>query len=198
VKYQVRDRFSPGESTDVARQKWSPDDVMYWNIVAGLKWERTVFNPRRLAGVPLLDYGCNVGALSWLARSYGATALTLVDVPGAALNFAGSLFQGDVAVLPVTSDAPPSGLADRKVGIAYCYHVLEHVPDPMAVVRAIHQSLTPGGVFSVTYASMPETEGGCNLRVAQDVRPEVLAFMRSAFRVLEWNEARVEYLLEKR
>lgn len=198
VKFEVRDQFTPGESTADARDHWAGTNVMFWNIVAGLKWEPHIFERKHLAGASVLDYGCNVGALAYLTRRHGARALTLVDVPGAALDFAGS-FHADVAtVLPVVSDLPPAGLERQRCQVAYCYHVLEHVPEPLAVARAIHQALETGGIFYVTFVSLPETVGGCNLKEAQSVRPQVLAFLKEAFEVVRWNEARVEYCLRKR
>lgn len=198
VKYQVRDRFTPGESTADARAKWAPDDVMFWNIIAGLKWEPGIFEPSVLTGATVLDYGCNVGALSYLARQHGAGKLLLVDVPGTALDFAASVHAEPRLVFPVTSNGTPDGLGAHQVDVAFCFHVLEHVPEPMEVVRTIHRMLRPGGIFYVTFAAMPETEGGCNLREAQSERPKVLKFLRESFEVLEWNERRVEYKLRKR
>ena len=197
VKFGVRDRFDATDSTSTVRAKWAERDVLFWNVIAGLKWQSDVFEPKRLPGAAVLDYGCNVGALSYLARRYGATELTLVDVPGAPLEFADSFLAGPKMVLPVTGDGPPKGLANRRVQVAFCHHVLEHVPEPLAVVRAIHQSLESGGVFYVTYAAFPEAAGGINLQEAQRVRPSVLDFLRSSFRVLSWHERRVEYRLQK-
>ena len=198
VKFQIRDRFSKTDSLEQIRHKWGERDVVYWNIVAGLtKWEKKLFAHEQLKGGRILDYGCNVGVLSHLALQHGAVQTVLVEVPGATLDFASSFLASQARALPVENTFPPVGLDQLEFDVAYCYHVLEHVPEPLAVVTKIHERLRPGGIFHVTYANLTMTEGGINLVSAQTLRAQILDWFRTHYEVVNWDEANVEYVLRK-
>jgi SAM-dependent methyltransferase len=103
---------------------------------------------RRLAGFvedgPVLDYGCGNGEfLRYLARRRPGPAYygfeigdrrEVTELDGGAVT----VVRGDVDDL--LSVLPPCRLITMN-------HVIEHLPDPLAVVAALAAKLAPGGVF---------------------------------------------------
>ena len=82
TKFSIRDSFTQSDDNATVRRKWSTVDVVFWNIVAGLtKWESKLFPVQDLRNAVILDYGCNIGVLSYLALNAGARHSVIIDVP---------------------------------------------------------------------------------------------------------------------
>jgi len=110
TKFSIRDSFTQSDDNATVRRKWSTVDVVFWNIVAGLtKWESKLFPVQDLRNAVILDYGCNIGVLSYLALNAGARHSVIIDVPGESLDFAASFLGGrsSITAVPVTEDFPP-------------------------------------------------------------------------------------------
>ena len=97
----------------------------------------------------VLEYGCGVAPVTWwLAQRRRDFHPVLVDVPGQAFAFAlrrlGKPPLPVVMAMAVTDDqVPPLPPCD----VAVVLETLEHVPSPLAVMRAILEALKPGGVL---------------------------------------------------
>ena len=197
-KFKIKDMFNEDDDNQSIRDKWANDFVLVWNVLGSItKWRKRIFDEAELSGATILDYGCSVGILSYLAKSYGIAHTVISDVPGVVLDFA-EYQLGDLCTkVPVTSDSPPPEITEFQYDVAYAHHVLEHVPEPYEVVEAIHKSLKPGGTFYVTFANLPMTVGGINLVKAQEEREAVLQYLRSNFEVIKWWETETEYILKK-
>lgn len=68
----------------------------------------------------------------------------------------------------LTASADISGLPDETVDLLYSLNVLEHIEDDVAVLRACHQKMRPGGrvliyvpAFQILYSSMDRLVGHC-------------------------------------
>ncbi len=88
----------------------------------------------------LLDLGAGSKPYEPLYRSYFPDS-TSVDVPHSAHDTSG------VDVMAWADDLP---FANESFDCVICTEMLEHCPDPAAVVREIHRVLTPGGRAFVT------------------------------------------------
>ena len=91
----------------------------------------------------LLDVGCGSGGMLGVARALGwQTAGIEVDpdAAGRALGFADEIHVGDVLSAP---------FAPGRFDVVTAFHVLEHVPDPVGVMRRMLAWLAPGGLLIV-------------------------------------------------
>jgi SAM-dependent methyltransferase len=93
----------------------------------------------------LLDYGCGIGG--WLASlEQAGVPWRLVGTEISADLVERARAQGVEAHL-----CDDTTLLDRfapsSVGIVYMNHVIEHAPDPLRLLRTIHDVLVPGGIL---------------------------------------------------
>jgi SAM-dependent methyltransferase len=114
----------------------SPVEVGIASLSA-LKWKklRTLLRP----GDRMLDIGCGRGALVKLARQAGWEAWGL-ERPSPVGHR-----------LPWVRDQslPECNFPDNHFQLVILWHVLEHLPDPVATLREIHRILKPGGYLSL-------------------------------------------------
>jgi 2-polyprenyl-6-hydroxyphenyl methylase/3-demethylubiquinone-9 3-methyltransferase len=112
-----------------------------------------------LAGKRVVDIGCGGGILAEAIAKKGAT-VTGIDLSEKALKVADlhSLESGIAVRYELTS---AEDLAAREAGqydVVTCMEMLEHVPDPSAVVKACATLVKPGGqVFFSTLNRNPKS-----------------------------------------
>lgn len=108
-------------------------------------WKRRlkVLQATRKPGT-LLDVGTGIGQFLWLARdSY--TAIQGTEVSTAAIAIAKQKYGLDL-LQGTIDDLVEQGRCFDNITV---FHVLEHVPDPKALLRACHSLLAPGGILVV-------------------------------------------------
>jgi SAM-dependent methyltransferase len=91
-----------------------------------------------------LDVGCGAGALLDAAANAGWHASGTEVAPEAVDRLAArgrTVFEGDLAELPLAQDA---------YDVVSLVEVIEHVADPLAVMRRVEELLRPGGVAFIT------------------------------------------------
>ncbi len=126
------------------------------------------------------EYGCGVAPVTaWLRPRFPAWRYTLVDIPSPTLEFARWRFRrfpnvetkepGFGSNLPLT----------KTYDIITCLDVLEHVVNPLAVVRHLGDHLKPGGALYLNFLDAP---GGENLVESAAQRAETIAYLNSALR----------------
>lgn len=104
----------------------------------------------------LCEYGCGVApATAWLRPRFSDWRYTLVDLPSPMLDFARWRFRRFGSV-----EAREPGLGDdlplrRDYDVIVCLEVLEHVVNPLAVVRHLVAHLRPGGSLFVNFVDEP-------------------------------------------
>lgn len=108
----------------------------------------------RLAGARVADIGCGGGILSESLARAGAS-VTAVDLAEDALDVA-RLHALEVGLEIDYVLESAEALAERAAGsfdAVTCMEMLEHVPDPLAILRACARLLKPGGQLFVSTLS---------------------------------------------
>ena len=128
-----------------------------------LKWERIASAIPPLAGLRLLDIGCNNGYYLFRASAHGATLenppeLLLGIDPSEAFAFAFSLFQKfyrhdrihyELLGVEHVRQMPQS------FDVVLCLGILYHHRDPISLLDAIRGSLVPGGTAIIESQTIP-------------------------------------------
>jgi len=139
-----------------------PQEIAKFEALASRWWDRSGefgplhdINPLRanyidrhspVAGRRLVDVGCGGGILAEAMAQRGAT-VTGIDMGEAPLSVA-KLHLQESGVEVDYQQSTAEQLAEREAGsfdIVCCLEMLEHVPDPAAVISACAQLAQPGG-----------------------------------------------------
>ena len=96
--------------------------------------------PEPPAGARLLDVGCALGCLLGVARERGFEAYG-IDVNASAVARARGEFGDRVSAAALDAEPFPG----RRFHVVTLVDVLEHVPDPVALLAAVHRRLEPDG-----------------------------------------------------
>ncbi|MEM6935362.1 MAG: bifunctional 2-polyprenyl-6-hydroxyphenol methylase/3-demethylubiquinol 3-O-methyltransferase UbiG [Pseudomonadota bacterium] len=110
-------------------------------------------------GLAVLDVGCGGGLLSEALNEQGA-AVTGIDLSEGALKVA-RLHQHESGTTVDYQHSSVEALAESRAGefdVITCMEMLEHVPDPVSVIRACTDLLAPGGwLFASTLNRTPQS-----------------------------------------
>jgi 2-polyprenyl-6-hydroxyphenyl methylase/3-demethylubiquinone-9 3-methyltransferase len=145
----------------VTKLNVDPQEIAKFEALASRWWDRSSefrplhdINPLRanyidrhspVAGKRLLDVGCGGGILAEAMAQRGAT-VTGIDMGEAPLSVA-KLHQLESGVAVDYQQSTAEQLAEREAGsfdIVCCLEMLEHVPDPGAVIAACAELAQPG------------------------------------------------------
>lgn len=90
-----------------------------------------------------LEIGCNVGIATEAARRLGFDAVG-IDVDAAAIDIAKAEFPECRFYAELSTDFAARG---ERYDVIYCSEVMEHVPDPMSVLRSMKELLAENGII---------------------------------------------------
>ena len=145
-----------GKSTDAGRitEFYNQSDTELWELI---EWHATdpihyrTIILRDLAlqrpGRKYLDYGSGIGS-DGVAFAEAGFEVTLADVSDILLGFAAFRCRkrgAHVRTIDLKKDALPVNAFDTVV----CFDVLEHIPEPLPVVRRIHQAMRMDGFVAI-------------------------------------------------
>ena len=104
---------------------------------------------RRGSGQDVLVYGDGIGTDS-IAIARGNHNVTYFDLPGKSAEFARFRFQREGLDNRISVVDRPEDIPSGKFNAVVCIEVLEHVPDPIGVMKHLHRALKNGGVALIT------------------------------------------------
>ncbi|MBI3817124.1 MAG: class I SAM-dependent methyltransferase [Planctomycetes bacterium] len=132
-------------STQLGYKHLAPENAgLFARILAftrAAKVKKTVFPMR--GGGRLLDVGCSTGARMTAMKALGWVVAGIEfspDVAAVAKREHNNVFAGDIQNAP---------FPERSFDLITCYHVLEHVADPRAVLTKMIGWLAPGGMLVI-------------------------------------------------
>jgi SAM-dependent methyltransferase len=130
-------------------------------------------------GCRILDAGCGHGYGSAMLANAGADQVLGVDVAAGLIEAAHGLERpglrfetGDLAHLT----APP-----RSFDLITCFEVIEHVPDPVAVLAELARVLAPGGVLAISSPNADRYPPGNPHHVREFTTAEFRALLAETF-----------------
>lgn len=100
----------------------------------------------------LLDVGCGVGVVLAMAQRMFPDWDKAGVEPGAEAAAVAAAKTG----VPVIADSYRPGMFDRPFDVITLLHVLEHLPDPAALLSALSADLAPGGVVFIETPSIED------------------------------------------
>lgn len=156
-------------------QNVSPDEIHKFNEFAKDWWDPQgsmkplhILNPLRLgyvethtslSGKQVADIGCGVGLLSEALAKAGATVTALDLSPGAIEAAKAHAITSHLKIdYQVCAAETLAETSPEKFDVITCMEMLEHVPDPSAVIDACTQLVKPGGkIFFSTINRTPQS-----------------------------------------
>ena len=150
----------------VLRQMYYNQNACYFDVMDALEGK----------GAPrICEYGCGVAPVTaWVIGRVPDGHFTLVDLPTPAFEFARWRFRGRPNVeflVPGLGDDLP---LRNSYDVITCFDVLEHVINPLAVVKHLVCHLKPGGELFVNFVYDPTEE---NLAESAAQRGTTLALL---------------------
>lgn len=102
-----------------------------------------------LSGKRVCDFGCGTGALiADIVSQYPDALITGLDISAEQIRCARETIGGAGGVTLIQADVMENDLPDSAFDLTYCRYLLEHVPDPVEVVRRMLRITRPGGVLA--------------------------------------------------
>ena len=139
-------RPTPAELRRFYDRYYAPESEDLWEVQMRRPFEREglQFLASRSAPDRVLDVGCGCGFFLDMMRSAGWET-TGVEVSAPAVRYAREELGLDV----IQGQVEEAELPAESFGAATLWYVLEHVPNPSAVLAAAFAALRPGGVVLV-------------------------------------------------
>jgi SAM-dependent methyltransferase len=94
----------------------------------------------------ICDFGCGLGILvNDMATKYPSAEIVGLEISADQYQEAARIHQDRANVTLIQTDVLKSDLPENYFDITYCRYLLEHVPDPVAVVREMARVTKPDG-----------------------------------------------------
>jgi 2-polyprenyl-3-methyl-5-hydroxy-6-metoxy-1,4-benzoquinol methylase len=147
----------PKDEPDYARVRWHDirelwDTTIQPHVAAAYQARLTVLRglatSRLSAGASILDVGCAQGTLG-LTLAEAGFRVTLLDIRAGHIAYAKARHTVGEVEFRVGRIEEQTDLADR-FAFAYFTETIEHIRSPASTLRAIMQTLHPGGFLAVT------------------------------------------------
>lgn len=172
TRRSIKQIFSFYQETDyfVYRQIWFNRHKSFWDIALPFWLKRSG---------QYCEYGSGIGPVTaWLIKYFPNWHYTLVDLSCPVFKFAHWRFHEHKNVDFKTVEIKRLPLT-RQYDVITCKQVLEHVPNPLELIKHLVKHLRPGGWFYLDYINEP---GGENLIASSRQRRLVLAYLAKTLR----------------
>jgi 2-polyprenyl-3-methyl-5-hydroxy-6-metoxy-1,4-benzoquinol methylase len=150
------------------------EEMLAAEHLARYEWASALAPGRRV-----LDAGCGTGYGSRVLAGAGARHVLGVDIAGAVVEAARTLesdclefARGDIGRLPH---------ADDSFDLITCFEVIEHVPEPGAVLGELARVLTAGGVLAISSPNADRYPQGNPHHVREFTTGEFQALLQEVF-----------------
>ncbi|MGQ9592123.1 MAG: class I SAM-dependent methyltransferase, partial [Planctomycetota bacterium] len=142
---------------------------------------RAVAAEIRVRGALGLDVGCGEGVMLRMASAAGAEMVG-VDLTRTALRLALALCrEAGLQSTVLRCDAKSLPFPSETFRFAVCLEVIEHVPDPDALLRELHRVLRPRGVVVLSTPVAEETGALQDPYHVREFRPEEIRAIAERF-----------------
>ncbi|MFH0764967.1 MAG: class I SAM-dependent methyltransferase [Calditrichota bacterium] len=145
-----------------------------------LNWKRRLIQRWMPAGARILDVGCGTGEfLNALKQDYQVQG---IEPESQAAEWA----RREFGLLVSTGTLLKAGLADGSFDMITLWHVLEHVPEPLAELAELHRLLTPTGRLLLALPNIGSVDARTYRRhwVALDAPRHIWHFQPSHIKLL--------------
>ncbi len=136
----------------------------------------------------IIEYGCGIAPITKSLLNYSLLKnldLYIADIKQINSHFAKWRLGNDAKFIEITPYQNPLKNFEKKINVVFLITVMEHLPDPLEVVKNIHNSLKSGGYLIFDYIL---SEGKFQDTVeAVEQRENVLDFMEKNFNVVKGN-----------
>jgi len=130
-------------------------------------------------GRRVLDAGCGTGYGAEMLAAAGAASVIGVDVAAAVVEAARARAGGRLAF--ERADVARLPYDDGSFDLVTCFEVIEHVPDPGAVLGELRRVLAPDGVLAVSSPNADRYPPGNPHHVREFTTSEFRALLAEAF-----------------
>lgn len=148
----------------------------YLKRFGGFRWYLKLIRDKDHPSV--LEYGCGSAVLTeWLISRFPYCQYAVADIPSVTLDFVKwkkLKFNYGYEILTIGPGREGIPLK-RSYDLIICQDVLEHTPNPLQIVMAFVDNLSPGGILVVDFNNSP---GGENLIAAAKQRELVKDFCK--------------------
>ncbi|HEX5164395.1 MAG TPA: class I SAM-dependent methyltransferase [Thermomicrobiales bacterium] len=131
------------------------------------------FAAQLASGKRVLDCGSGEGYGTALLANDAAFVVGLDRDPETVAYASGKYADAERAAF-IVANADRLPFADDSFGLAVCFQVIEHLPDPLAFIREVHRLLAPGGTFVLTTPNLLVTGARPNPHHVHDYAPDDL------------------------
>jgi 2-polyprenyl-3-methyl-5-hydroxy-6-metoxy-1,4-benzoquinol methylase len=157
-------------TVDGEAERFVPE-AMEGQLVEAEHFGRYWWVRRLAAGRRVLDAGCGVGYGSQILHDAGAEDVVAVDISPEVVEAARTRVSPEITV--EQGDLHRLRLPDGRFDLVVAFEVIEHVPDPEAVIRELARVLAWGGILVV---STPNAAAGLgtNVHHVRELSPDEL------------------------